>query len=354
MRFTDHAGHWQAVSAGTPLPAGVGTVLEWLNDDFNTAVIGTNIWAVTGSPTVASSELTIGNGHVLLSIEQFRAPCLMEAVATMVTRAAGDDFRLGFYRDDNNLAEFRFTGTTATNADTLLRAGGTAADQTAINMGLANGTYRMLSIYVGIGEVIWSARAVNSTITRNEAYRYHEHGIPDGPFVVRMAGLAGTSTFRVHAVRAYQLADIIPPGALGHHADALALPVRLTNGPFVASPSAAGLGYVQVGSDTASALAAGAVSTGATRSFFSEQLHLQCFFNGDQPFAAWLEAQIDGSNWQTVWYGTSVDATADAVVRYYVHSPIMQLMGSRSVRMKVRNNGASSGTFRCNVVATQL
>ncbi len=347
-------GRWQAVRSDAPFPVAGGQVLHWLSDDFNGA-LDTDAWeVVSGNPAPVNGELFIPNGIVLLSKRSFQPPCLIEVVATMTARAASDNFRFGFYTDDNNLVEWGATGTSSANMDARMSAGGVASDQAGISVNAANNTYRLASIYVGLGEAVWMYRSINSLNARNEVYRLVESGIPTTPFRVRLAGLAGTSTLRVHRVTAYQLADIIPPGALGHHVDGMSLPVRLTNGPFVFSPSNAALGAIQGITDTFSALAAGTVSTGSTRNFYSEQCHIQAHFMGDQPFSAWVEAQVDGANWQVVWYGTSTDATADAVVRYYAQSPIMQIVGSRSFRVKVRNTGAGAGTFRGTLVATQL
>jgi hypothetical protein len=266
-----------------PYPVAGGQVQEWLSDDFNASAIDSTKWEVTGTPTIASSELTLAAGQALLSRQGFQPPCLIEAVCTMTDRASGDDFRIGLYTDDNNLVEWRATGATTSNMDAVMRAGGVADDQTAIYVNAANGTYRLASIYVGIGEAIWSYRSVNSQIVRNEVYRIREHGIPSGPFRVRLAGLAtgGSSQLKVHRVQAYQLADIIVPGALGHHVDGMAIPVRLTNTPFVASPTNTPLGAVQVTTDVISALAANAVQAGSNRSPFTEQAHVQAYFSGD-------------------------------------------------------------------------
>ena len=332
-----------------PYPVAGGQVQEWLSDDFNSTMIDASSWEVTGTPSVGNSELTLSAGQALLSRQGFQPPCLIEAVCTMTGRASGDDFRVGFYTDDNNLVEWRAAGSTSSNMDAVMRASGVADDQTGINVGAATGQYRLASIYVGIGEAIWSYRTVNSQVVRNEVHRIREHGIPNGPFRVRLAGLAGTSSLRVHRVQAYQLADLMPVGALGHHVDGMAIPVRLTNTPFVASPSSTTLNAVQVTTDVFSALAAGSVQTGSNRAGFTEQAHVQAFFSGDQPFTCWLEAQVDGSNWVVIWYGTSTDATTDAVVRYFAVSPILQCMGSRNYRVKVRNGGGAAGNFRASI-----
>jgi len=326
-------------------------VVHWLSDDFSGSSIDSNLWSVSGSPSVGSSELTLSAGQALLSKQYFQPPCLIEAVATMTGRAGGDDFRLGFYTDDNNLVEWRAAGSAPANMDAVMSAGGVADDQTGINVGAVNGQYRLASVYVGVGEAIWSYRTVNSQITRNEVYRIREHGIPSGPFRVRLAGLAtgGSSQLKVHRVQAYQLADLVPVGALGHHVDGLAIPVRLTNTPFVASPTNPALSAVQVTTDNISSLAAGSVQTGSNRAGFTEQAHVQAYFSGDQPFTCWLEAQLDGSNWVPIWYGTSTDATADAVVRYFAVSPIFQCVGSRNYRVKVRNGGSAAGNFRASI-----
>jgi len=333
-----------------PYPVAGGQVLEWLSDDFNASNLDPTSWEVTGTPSIASSELTLSAGQALLSRQGFQPPCLIEAVCTMTGRAGGDDFRLGFYTDDNNLIEWRAAGSTPANMDAVMRAGGVSDEQNGINVGAANNQYRLASIYVGIGEVIWSFRTLGGTNVRNEVYRVREHGIPNGPFRVRLAGLAtgGSSQLKVHRVQAYQLADLVPVGALGHSVDNMAIPVRLTNTPFVAPPSNTGLGSVQVASESLS-LAAGASNTGSTRAAFTEQAHVQAYFSGDQPFSAWLEAQLDGSNWVPIWYGTSTDATADAVVRYYAVSPILQYSGSRNYRVRVKNTGSSSGNFRTSI-----
>jgi len=333
-----------------PYPVAGGQVLEWLSDDFNASNLDPTSWEVTGTPSIASSELTLSAGQALLSRQGFQPPCLIEAVCTMTGRAGGDDFRLGFYTDDNNLIEWRAAGSTPANMDAVMRAGGVSDEQNGINVGAVNGQYRLASIYVGIGEVIWSFRTLGGTNVRNEVYRVREHGIPNGPFRVRLAGLAtgGSSQLKVHRVQAYQLADLVPVGALGHSVDNMAIPVRLTNTPFVAPPSNTGLGSVQVASESLS-LAAGASNTGSTRAAFTEQAHVQAYFSGDQPFSAWLEAQLDGSNWVPIWYGTSTDATADAVVRYYAVSPILQYSGSRNYRVRVKNTGSSSGNFRTSI-----
>ena len=333
-----------------PYPVAGGQVIEWLSDDFNASNLDPTSWEVTGTPSVASSELTLSAGQALLSRQGFQPPCLIEAVCTMTGRAGGDDFRLGFYTDDNNLIEWRAAGSTPANMDAVMRAGGVSDEQNGINVGAVNGQYRLASIYVGIGEVIWSFRTLGGTNVRNEVYRVREHGIPNGPFRVRLAGLAtgGSSQLKVHRVQAYQLADLVPVGALGHSVDNMAIPVRLTNTPFVAPPSNTGLGSVQVASESLS-LAAGASNTGSTRAAFTEQAHVQAYFSGDQPFSAWLEAQLDGSNWVPIWYGTSTDATADAVVRYYAVTPILQYSGSRNYRVRVRNTGSSSGNFRASI-----
>ncbi|GIV21000.1 MAG: hypothetical protein KatS3mg023_2751 [Armatimonadota bacterium] len=354
MRFTDTMGRWQAVRSDMPFPVAGGQVLCWLSDDF--AVLDTEKWeVVSGSPTIASSELSIPNGTVLLSKKSFQPPCLIEVVETMTARASTDSFRFGFYQDDSNLVEWGATGTTTSNMDARMSAGGVASDQTGINVGASNNSYRLASIYVGPGEAVWTYRSINSQIVRNEVYRYIEHGIPSGPFRVRLAGLAGTSTLKVHRVTAYQLADIVPPGALGHHVDGMAIPVRLTNTPFCASPSNSALSIAQVSSsDTFSSLAAGSLGTGSSRYGYMEQCHVQAYVTGDQPFSAWLEAQVDGSNWQVIWYGTSTDATADAAQRYYAVSPILQMMGSRNFRVKVKNTGAAVGNFRGNICFTSL
>jgi len=332
-----------------PFPVAGGQVQEWLSDDFNASSIDTSTWEVSGTPSVGSSELTLSAGQALLSKQGFQPPCLIEVVATMTARASGDDFRIGFYTDDNNLVEWRAAGSTGSNMDAVMRAGGVLDEQNGINVGAVNGSYRLASIYVGVGEAVWSFRNINSQIVRNEVHRIREHGIPNGPFRVRLAGLAGTSSLKVHRVQAYQLADIVVPGALGHHVDGPAIPVRLTNTPFVASPTNPALNAVQITTDVFSALAAGSVQTGSNRAGFTEQAHVQAYFSGDQPFTCWLEAQVDGSNWVVIWYGTSTDATADAVVRYYAVTPIMQCVGSRNYRVKVRNGGSAAGNFRASI-----
>jgi len=338
-----------------PYPVAGGQVAEWLSDDFNGSSIDPSNWEVSGTPSVSSSELTVPSGAVLLSRQGFQPPCLIEAVCTMTARASGDDYRIGFYTDDNNLVEWRAAGSAAANMDAVMRAGGVLDEQNGINVGAVNQQYRLASIYVGIGEVIWSFRTLGGINQRNEVYRIREHGIPSGPFRIRLAGLAtgGSSQLKVHRVQAYQLADLVPVGALGHHVDGLAIPVRLTNTPFMASPSHPGLGTVQVMSDSLT-LAAGASNTGSTRAGFTEQVHVQAYYSGDQPFSAWLECQVDGSNWVPIWYGTSTDATADAVVRYYAVTPIMQCSGSRNYRVRVKNTGSSSGNFRSAIVFTVL
>jgi hypothetical protein len=347
MRFTDATGRWQAVRSDMPLPVAGGQVLQWLSDDF--ATLNTDIWEVTGTPSVAGSELTLSAGQALLSRQGFQPPCLIEVVATMTGRASGDDFRIGFYTDDSNLIEWRAAGSTSSHMDAVMRAGGVSDDQNGINVGAANGQYRLASIYVGVGEAVWSFRNINSQVLRNEVYRIREHGIPNGPFRVRLAGLAGTNSLKVHRVQAYQLADLMPVGALGHNVDGMAIPVRLTNTPFVAPPTNPALGAVQITTDVFSALAAGSVITGSNRAGFAEQVHVQAYFSGDQPFTCWLEAQVDGSNWVVIWYGSSTDATSDGVTRYYAVSPILQCMGSRNYRVKVRNGGASAGNFRASI-----
>jgi hypothetical protein len=332
-----------------PYPVAGGQVAEWLSDDFNASSIDTSRWEVTGTPSVGSSELTLAAGQALLSRQGFQPPCLVEAVCTMTARAAGDDFRIGLYTDDNNLVEWRAAEATGSNMDAVMRAGGVLDEQNGINVGAANNSYRLASIYVGVGEALWSFRNINSQVVRNEVHRIREHGIPNGPFRVRLAGLAGTSSLKVHRVQAYQLADIIVPGALGHHVDGMAIPVRLTNTPFVASPSNPGINAIQVTTDVFSALAANAVQAGSNRSPFTEQAHVQAYYSGDQPFTCWLEAQLDGSNWSVIWYGSSTDATTDGVTRYYAVSPIMQCMGGRNYRVKVRNGGSAAGNFRGSI-----
>ena len=332
-----------------PYPVAGGQVLEWLSDDFNASNLDLTSWEVTGTPSIASSELTLSAGQALLSRQGFQPPCLIEAVCTMTGRAGGDDFRLGFYTDDNNLIEWRAAGSTPANMDAVMRAGGVSDEQNGINVGAVNGQYRLASIYVGIGEAVWSFRTLGGINQRNEVYRIREHGIPNGPFRVRLAGLAGTSSLKVHRVQAYQLADLVPVGALGHSVDNMAIPVRLTNTPFVASPTNPALGAVQVLTDVFSPLAAGSVQTGSNRAGFTEQAHVQAYFSGDQPFTCWLEAQVDGSNWVVIWYGSSADATTDGATRYYAVSPILQCMGSRNYRVKVRNGGGAAGNFRASI-----
>lgn len=354
LRFTDSTGVWRQVRSHAPFPVAGGQVLEWLNDDFN-GVLEPDEWeVVSGTPVPFNSELTISNGIVLLSRKSFRPPCLVEVVGCMTARASTDDFRVGFYRDDNNLVEWGASGTNASKMDARMVAGGIASHQTGIYVGASNNTYRLASIYLGLGEAVWAYRAINTQSVRNEVYRVIEHDIPEGNFRVRLAGLAGTSTMKVGRVTAYQLADIVPPGALGHHVDSMAVPVRLTNGPFVASPTNTALGYLQRISETFSALAVGAVGTGVTRSFYTEQSHVQAYFMGDQPFSWWVEARADGTNWQVVAHGTSVDATTDAVVRYYAASPVLRLSGSSGIRVKVKNSGAAAGTFRGTLIAAVL
>jgi len=334
-----------------PYPVAGGQVAEWLSDDFNASNLHPTSWEVTGTPSIASSELTLSAGQALLSRQGFQPPCLIEAVCTMTGRAGGDDFRLGFYTDDNNLIEWRAAGSTPANMDAVMRAGGVSDEQNGINVGAQNGQYRLASIYVGIGEAVWSFRTLGSTNVRNEVYRVREHGIPNGPFRVRLAGLAtgGSSQLKVHRVQAYQLADLMPVGALGHNVDGMAIPVRLTNTPFVASPTNPAVGAVQVTTDVFSALAAGSVITGSNRAGFNEQVHVQAYFSGDQPFTCWLEAQVDGSNWSVIWYGSSADATTDGATRYYAVSPILQCMGGRNYRVKVRNGGSAAGNFRASI-----
>ena len=334
-----------------PFPVAGGQVQEWLSDDFNASSIDTSTWEVSGTPSVGSSELTLSAGQALLSKQGFQPPCLIEVVATMTARASGDDFRIGFYTDDNNLVEWRAAGSTGSNMDAVMRAGGVLDEQNGINVGAANNSYRLASIYVGVGEAVWTYRSINSQVVRNEVHRIREHGIPNGPFRVRLAGLStgGSSQLKVHRVQAYQLADLVPVGALGHHVDNMAIPVRLTNTPFVASPTSSALSAVQVTADVFSALAAGSVQTGSSRAGFSEQAHVQAYFSGDQPFTCWLEAQVDGSNWVVIWYGSSTDATTEGVTRYYAVSPIFQCVGSRNYRVKVRNTGSSSGNFRASI-----
>jgi len=334
-----------------PFPVAGGQVQEWLSDDFNGSSIDPSNWEVSGTPSVGSSELTLSAGQALLSRQGFQPPCLIEVVATMTGRAGGDDFRIGFYTDDNNLIEWRAAGSTPANMDAVMRAGGVLDEQNGINVGAANGSYRLASIYVGISETLWSFRNINSQVVRNEVHRIREHGIPNGPFRVRLAGLStgGSSQLKVHRVQAYQLADLVPVGALGHHVDNMAIPVRLTNTPFVASPTSTALSAVQVTTDNISSLAAGSVQTGSNRAGFTEQAHVQAYFSGDQPFTCWLEAQLDGSNWVVIWYGSSTDATTEGVTRYYAVSPIFQCVGSRNYRVKVRNGGSAAGNFRASI-----
>lgn len=310
LRFTDTTGLWRAVRSDAPLPVAGGQVLAWLSEDFNGSSVNPNVWEVlSGNPTLSNSEITIPNGVVLLSRQSFTPPCLVEVVETMTARAGTDNFRLGFYREDGNLVEWAAAGSTQSNMDAYMVANGAPDVQLAINVGASNNSYRLASIYVGLGEAVWSYRAVNSVNVRNEVYRVREHGIPEGPFRIRLAGLGGTSSLKVHRVTAYQLADVIPPGALGHNADQLAMPVRVTNGPFVASPTNAALGVVQSQTDTFTSLAVGSVGTGSSRAFYQEQSYVQAHFMGDQPFSWRVESQVDGSNWQVVAYGTSTDAT---------------------------------------------
>ncbi len=355
MRFTDTTGLWRAVRSDAPLPVAGGQVLAWLSEDFNGSSVNPNVWeVVSGTPVPFNSELTVPSGLVLLSRQFFTPPCLVEFVETMTARASTDDFRLGFYRDDNNLVEWRAAGTSSSNMAMMMSADGVADNLTSYYVGASNNSYRLASIYVGLGEAVWSYRSVNSVNVRNEVYRIREHGIPDGPFRIRLAGLAGTSSLKVHRVTAYQLADIVPPGALGHNADQMAIPVRVTNGPLVASPTNAAIGAVQSTTDTFTSLAAGSVGTGSNRAFYQEQSYIQAHFMGDQPFSWWVEAQIDGSNWQVIAYGTSTDATADAVLRYFASSPVLRILGSRNFRVKVKNAGAAAGTFRGTLVAGVL
>jgi len=328
-------------------------VVKWLSDDF--ASLDTDVWeVVSGNPTPVNSELTIPSGTALLSKQGFEPPCLVEVVTCMTARATGDDFRLGFYTDDNNYVEWRAAGTNPNNMDALMQAGGVADNQTNIYVNAGNNSYRLASIYVGVGEALWAYRYPNSQTVRNEVYRIREYGIPRGPFRVRLAGLAGSSSLKVHSVRAYQLADIIVPGAQGHAVDNMAIPVRLTNTPFIASPSNTGLNTVQVSTDTFSALAAGSVGTGSNKYGYMEQVHVQVYYSGDQPFTCWLEAQMDATNWVTIWYGTATDATTDAVTRYFAASPILQSHGGRNHRVKVKNTGAAAGNFRTSIVFTVL
>lgn len=350
LRFINAGGQWQNVRQDAPLPTAGGQVLHWLSDDFNASAVNPELWDVTGSPTVSNSVLTVGAGQALLSKMSFQPPCLVEAVVTMTARAGTDDFRVGLYQDDDNLVEWRAAGTATANMDAVMRAGGVADDQNSIGVDAVNNTYRLASIYVGLNEVVWLYRHINLLSARGEVRRIRELGIPDGPFRVRLAGLAGTSSLRVHRVTAYQLADIMPPGGLGHILESLSIPVRLTNTPFVASPSSQSLGVITSVTDTFSSLAAGSVATGSTRTFATEHTYIQVHFSGDQPFTAWFEAQVDGSNWQVVWYGTAVDATADGVVRYYASTPLLRLVGSRSMRTKVRNGGAAAGNFRSVII----
>lgn len=354
LRFMDTLGAWRAVRSDSPFPVASGQVLEYLSDEFVQSPLSNPEWVVTGMPLVSGNELQVTNGVSLLSKKRFKPPCLVEAVMTMTARASTDDFRMGFYTDDDNLAEWRASGTNAGNMDMVLRAGGSENNQNALYVGANNNSYQLASIYIGYGEVAWAYRKINSLTTRNEVRRYIEHDIPEGPFRIRIAGLAGTSTLKVHRVTAYQLADIIPPGALGHNLDSLALPVRVVNGPFAFSPSSTGQGAINIATDTHSELAAGAVATGLNRYYYTEQVHVQALFSGDQPFLWWLEAQVDGTNWQVVAHGASTDATADAVVRYFAVSPVVLLYASRGMRMKVKNTGAAAGTFRNTLVATVL
>ena len=356
LHFTDITGRWQSVRGSTPLPVAGGQVLHWLSDDFNSAV-SPDVWGVTGAPAVANSELTVTSGQALLSKMSFQPPCLVEAVITMTARASTDDFRIGFYRDNDNLVEWRAAGTTAANMDAVLRTAGVDNSQTAIDVGAANNTYRMASIYVGVGEILWFYRPLHSLVGRAEVRRILEHSIPDGPFRIRLAGLAGTSTLKVHRVQAYQLADIIPPGALGHHVEAMALPVRVVNGPFGVAQSNASLGTLTAWVETVSSLAAGATATTATRAFLLEQCHLQGFVMGDQPFTVWLEWQLDGSNWAVAWHGNSIDANPEGTAppaRYYAATPILQLYTARTLRWRVKNTGTAAGTFRFGATVTTL
>lgn len=329
-------------------------VVDSLSDDF--AALNLDRWQVVSanSPTVASSIMDIVNGVEVRSNKSFQPPCLVEAVVTMNARVASDNFAIGLFRDDNNRVEWRFVGSTATNMDINLVAGGVADNMTGINVGAANNTYRYVSIYVGMGEIVWSTRAINSTTSRAEPHRIIEHTIPEGPFRIRFFGQAGTSTMRVHRVRAYQLCDTIPTAALGHVLDMFAAPVRLTNTPFIATPSSHNIASVAVAAETFSSLAGSTTSTGTTRNFFLEQAHIQCYAAGGQTFSVWLEAQVDGTNWQVVWYSTSVDSTSEGVTRYYASSPTFQLNGSRNIRIKLRNTSGTQDTFRAQIVATPL
>lgn len=342
------------VTPSSPLPTSAGTVTNLLGDDFGSG-ISQDRWEVTGNPSATASVLEITQGTALVSRDSFEVPCLLEVIACMDARGSSDNFRMEFWKSDTDRAGWAATGTTATNYDATLVADGLPDHQTGINIGAANNSFRLMSVYIGYGEVVWASRAINSQLVRSDVYRIREHGIPFGPFKVRLAGVAGTNKLKIHRLQAYQLQDIVPPAALGHNTESLAIPVRLTNGPFVASPSNTGLPVLTMSAaDAFTSLGAGSVGTGSSRYGYMEQAHVQAYYSGDQPFTAWLECQVDGTNWQVIWYGTATDATADGATRYFIVSPIFQCHGGRNYRVKVKNNGASAGNFRCVIGFTSL
>jgi hypothetical protein len=70
-------------------------------------------------------------------------------------------------------------------------------------------------------------------------------------------------------------------------------------------------------------------------------------------FSCWLEGSNDGTNWYTIDYNQSTDASADAATRYFASSFTSHpFVAFRRVRVKVKNTG-SAADFVVGIVSTE-
>jgi hypothetical protein len=76
--------------------------------------------------------------------------------------------------------------------------------------------------------------------------------------------------------------------------------------------------------------------------------------SGSSTFSCWLEGSVDGTDWYTIDYNQSSDATADAATRYFASFAASHpFTAFRQVRVRVRNPGASAASFVVAIVAKE-
>ncbi len=289
---------------------------------------------VSGTPTFDTTNgyVQLSPGAELRSRFTFRPPILVEFLACRTGAATADNMLLEAYLDTNNRFGFNITGSSSANATPVAVVNGRSYSGSSLSFELANGTFgSILAAYIAPEAVAWMYR--NATWFDNR--RAHRPVVSD----TRYAPMRGH----------YRIRLLNQSGSTNNLRVAKVIVHELPQSPFSAG---AGVDIPVVRTLSLSSVAAGGQSASSTTTVAPEHSMLQGYVYGDQPFTAYVECALDGSNYWVIGSASSIDLGSDVsgIGRYQAVVPACFLTAYRNVRVRVRNNGASAGNFTAALV----